>query len=76
MDEVIGAGDMRFKEKAKKRIQEIAEHTKIIVLASHSDGLIKKWCNRAIWIEQGQVRGMGAPEEIWERYKKSMVAGK
>ncbi len=76
MDEVIGAGDIRFKEKAQERIQEIAQHTKIIVLATHSEGLIKKWCNKAIWIEQGKVRDIGAPEELWERYKKSMISGK
>ena len=76
MDEVIGAGDIRFKEKAQERIQEIAQHTKIIVLATHSEGLIKKWCNKAIWIEQGKVRDIGAPEELWEGYKKSMISGK
>lgn len=76
MDEVIGAGDIRFKEKAEERIQEIAEHTKIIVLATHSEGLMKKWCNKAIWMEQGKVKDIGDPEDLWERYKKSMIARK
>ena len=45
MDEVIGAGDYRFKQKAQMRIKELAKNTKIIVLATHSESYIKEWCN-------------------------------
>ena len=76
MDEVIGAGDVRFKEKAQERLEEIEEHTKIIVLATHSESLIKQWCNKAIWMEQGKVKDVGCPDELWERYKESMIPSK
>jgi len=70
MDEMIGAGDFRFQEKAKKRIEEIAKHTRIIVLASHAEPLIKEWCDKAIWMEQGKIVEVGRPEEIWTSYIK------
>ena len=74
MDEVIGAGDHRFQEKAQKRIEQIANQTKIIVLASHAEALLKEWCNKAIWMEQGKIIDTGSPEELWASYIKSMTS--
>ncbi len=73
MDEVIGAGDIAFKDKASKRIEEIAENTKILFLASHVDTWIREWCNHVIWLEKGQIMGTGTPDEIWPQYEKHML---
>jgi len=72
MDEMIGAGDYRFQEKAQKRIDDLAKKTRIIVLASHSEPLIKEWCEKAIWLEKGEIVGIGNPGEIWNSYVNSM----
>ena len=48
IDEGIGAGDAEFQEKAKKRIENLFDRTPIMLLASHSEGLIKTFCNRRI----------------------------
>ncbi len=45
MDEWIGAGDKEFQDKAKRRMNEMAEQAGIIVLASHNQGLIDKVCS-------------------------------
>ena len=74
MDEVIGAGDLRFQEKAEKRIEEMTKRTKIIFLASHSEGLIKDWCNKVIWMEKGTIVDIGTPEEMWSGYIKSATS--
>jgi ABC-type polysaccharide/polyol phosphate transport system ATPase subunit len=56
MDEWIGAGDKSFRDKAKDRLDELAEKAGIIVLASHNQELIEKTCNRTLEMEKGRVR--------------------
>lgn len=55
MDEWIGAGDARFKEKASERMKSISERAGIIVLASHNESLIEKVCNKCLRLEHGRA---------------------
>jgi ABC-type polysaccharide/polyol phosphate transport system ATPase subunit len=68
LDEGIGAGDDVFLEKAKQRLDALINRARILVLASHSDLLIRKLCNRAILMENGQVDASGSTDEMLERY--------
>jgi lipopolysaccharide transport system ATP-binding protein len=56
MDEWIGAGDASFQEKATDRMNALAERAGIIVLASHSEELLKKTCNKRLELEKGRVK--------------------
>lgn len=73
MDEVIGTGDASFMDKAEKRLNEFLNRSKIIVLASHSDHVIKKFCNKAILLEHGRVLYEGAPGDVIEKYHSRTV---
>lgn len=55
IDEGIGAGDDAFQEKAQKRIEGLFARTSIVLLASHSEELIKRYCNRKIRMNHGQL---------------------
>lgn len=55
LDEWISVGDENFKKKAEKKIQEILLTTKILVIASHSLDLLKKNCNKIIFLEKGKI---------------------
>lgn len=55
IDEGIGAGDDAFQEKAQKRIEGLFARTSIVLLASHSEDLIKRYCNRKIRMDHGQL---------------------
>lgn len=55
MDEWVGAGDAEFVSKAKERMQSRVGGSKILVLASHSIGLIRTICNKGIVIEKGRI---------------------
>lgn len=55
MDEVVGVGDAQFIDKARARLTSLIESSNIMVLASHSDDLIKKFCNKILWIDQGSI---------------------
>lgn len=68
MDEWILAGDAAFMEKAKRRIETMVRHADILILASHSSGIIAEWCNRLIWLEQGKIVADGKPLEILSEY--------
>lgn len=55
MDEGIGAGDASFQERAEARIAQMFERTSIVVLASHAEGLIDRFCNRRVRLEHGSL---------------------
>lgn len=55
MDEWVGAGDSEFMAKAAERMKDRMGGSKIVMLASHSVGLVRELCNRGIVIEQGRL---------------------
>ena len=68
MDEWILAGDAAFMEKAKARIEGMVRHADILILASHSSSILAEWCNRLIWLENGQIKADGMPIDILKGY--------
>lgn len=69
MDEMIGAGDARFLNKAVERIDGILDQTKIVIVATHSDFIMSRFCNKAMWMEKGRIKAFGPVEDILEQYK-------
>jgi len=57
IDEGIGAGDAAFQEKAQRRIEGVFARTRIVLLASHAESLITRFCNRRLTLERGEVVG-------------------
>lgn len=55
IDEVIGAGDASFQDKARLRLEGLVDSAKILVLASHDAGMIAKFCNRTMSFEHGRL---------------------
>jgi len=68
LDEGLGAGDARFAARAEDRMNALIQRTRILVLASHSDALIKSMCSRAILMEKGRLVAIGPVDEIINRY--------
>jgi ABC-type polysaccharide/polyol phosphate transport system ATPase subunit len=64
LDEVIGAGDSAFLEKARQRLNNLIAKSNIVVLASHSNEIIKALCNKVIIMKAGQVEKFGAIEAM------------
>jgi len=75
LDEGLGAGDARFAERAKKRVDALVERSNVLVLASHSEGLIHSMCNRAVLLHGGRVVTAGGVEEVIEAYRRMNAAG-
>jgi ABC-type polysaccharide/polyol phosphate transport system ATPase subunit len=68
MDEMIGAGDARFLEKAKQRLADLLTRVKILVVATHDSGIMESLCNKIVWLEHGEVRKIGPFAEVYPEY--------
>lgn len=68
MDEWLSVGDEGFQKKAEHRLNELVQATNILVLATHSRELIERTCNRVFWLEHGQLKMDGTPEEVLPLY--------
>lgn len=68
MDEWLSVGDEGFRHKAEARLEKMVNQTKILVLASHSRELIEATCNRAIWLEHGQIKLDGPAKQVTKAY--------
>jgi ABC-type polysaccharide/polyol phosphate transport system ATPase subunit len=73
-DELIGAGDARFIEKAQERLQRFVDRSSIVVVASHNPTVLQQWCNRALLLEHGKLVQDGGVEEVLEAYERRRAA--
>jgi len=70
LDEWLGAGDARFATRAAKRVEAMIARSSIMVLASHSDELIRQMCNRVILLDHGRVLADGPTKDVLEMYMR------
>ena len=68
IDEILAVGDQHFQEKCFKKLEELKNSDKTIVIVSHSLDQIEKLCNRAIWIYDGEVYMDASPKEVIPKY--------
>lgn len=66
MDEWIGAGDARFQQKARERMNELTATAGIVVLASHNEQLISRVCNKILALEGGSVSYFGSKNSYFD----------
>jgi lipopolysaccharide transport system ATP-binding protein len=68
MDEWFLAGDAVFLDKARHRLEAMVRGADILVLSSHQAEIIRDWCTRVLWLDQGQVRADGPADEVLASY--------
>ncbi len=71
MDEMIGAGDAAFFERARVRLARFIEAAGILVVATHSPDIIRTWCNKAMWLAHGKLAAFGPVDEVMTAYAKA-----
>lgn len=70
VDEVLSVGDFLFQQKCERRIQSlINDHGVTVLIVSHSNEQIERLCNKAVWIEKGHLRAIGAAKEVCDLYR-------
>lgn len=75
LDEELGAGDARFAAQAAKRVESLIERSSIVVLASQSEELITKICNRVILLDHGRIVADGRTKDVLEMYSRTNKDG-
>ena len=68
IDEVFGAGDADFMTKAREKMISLLNQSSIVVMASHSDELIKEFCNKVILLNGGRISYFGSTDEAFKIY--------
>ncbi len=68
IDEILAVGDQHFQEKCFKKLEELKNSDKTIVIVSHSLEQIENLCTRAIWIYEGKVEMDAPPKEVIPKY--------
>ncbi len=69
IDEALATGDAEFRRRSERRIMELRADAGTVFLVSHSLGVVRTTCNRAIWLEKGQVVMDGEANEVVDAYE-------
>lgn len=68
LDEVLSVGDEHFKNKCQQRMNKLWDHDTTILVVSHGLEFIEKSCERAIWLDRGNIRFAGSAQETINHY--------
>jgi len=68
MDEWIGAGDAEFAQQAQSRMDSIVKRAGIIVLASHNLDLLRRVCNKGLWLKHGHIEEFTSSKKVLDDY--------
>jgi lipopolysaccharide transport system ATP-binding protein len=72
VDEVLAVGDLAFQNKAQARMKEMMASARVMVIVAHDLVTIRDMCTTVVWMEHGQVRMQGPPEEVIDAYVESV----
>jgi ABC-type polysaccharide/polyol phosphate transport system ATPase subunit len=74
VDEVLSAGDLAFQKKCRGRMEEMIDRAHLIVMVSHDLDALERFCNRAIWLDHGEIRLAASTTEVLAAYADAMNA--
>ena len=70
LDEVLAVGDAAFQEKCNNYFADLKDKKQTVILVTHSMENVRKFCNRAILIENGKIIEEGDPKKVADAYTK------
>jgi len=76
IDEALSTGDAKFRGRSAERIRQMREHAGTVFLVSHSNSSILETCERALWLERGELRMDGPAEDVIKEYEAFTGDGK
>lgn len=75
VDEVLAVGDEGFTHKCLDKFAEFKRRGKTILLVTHALGLVERFCDEALWLDAGRVKGSGDPKRIVDAYVTDVERG-
>lgn len=73
IDEILAVGDQHFQEKCHRKLKELKDSDKTIVIVTHSLDVVKDLCDRAVWIYKGELKLDGDPIYVIDEYLKQVA---
>src|SRR5688572_18829548 len=75
VDEVLAVGDQSFQAKCFGKIAELKRNGKSLLCVSHSPDVVRTLCERALWLEHGELMVDGKTEDVLKMYEASQCIG-
>ena len=73
IDEALAVGDAKFKIKSEKAIVKKIGSSQTVVLVSHSAAQIRRLCDRAVWIDKGEIVLEGDTDLVTKKYAEALA---
>ena len=70
VDEVLSVGDAKFQEKSREKMNSLLDEDATVLFVSHSTQQVRNICNRAIWLDKGELITQGSVNEVCDAYEK------
>lgn len=72
VDEVLSVGDERFRKKSYNKMTELMQSNRTVLIVSHATETLRQFCNRILWINDGELVEIGPTDEVLDRYNQFM----
>ncbi len=72
LDEVLAVGDRAFRIKCQKRLEEMMQRSRLIIVVSHSSSFIRETCTHCVWLDHGELRKSGAAADVIGEFDEAM----
>ncbi len=68
IDEALAVGDAVFQHRCIRKLHELQHRGATILFVTHDMNSVSSMCNRALWLDRGRVRLIGAPDQVVKHY--------
>ena len=72
VDEVLSVGDEHFRKKSYKKMEDLMLSNRTVLIVSHATDTLKKFCDKVLWINDGNFVQLGDTEDVLAEYDKFM----
>lgn len=76
LDEVLSVGDVAFQEKCFERMANFRNSGATVLIVSHAIAQIRDLCQRALWLDQGEIKQLGDVESVCDAYQNALSVRK
>lgn len=71
LDEVLAVGDEAFQRKCFNYFEQLKRNKKTVILVTHDMASVERFCNRALFLEDGAIKVIGDPHKVASAYSRS-----
>lgn len=72
LDEVLSVGDVAFRDKCFERMEAFRQSDATVILVTHSIQQVRNNCQRAMWLDEGKIRKIGATRQVCKAFREAM----